>query len=127
MYYMVKNKPDAEKAAALLQKRSGGSIVTERIKEVVGILDSAYGVNRMLSDYGGIVLAFPTRKDFDAGVKKVFSIFHLDGSMMEYREHTGGWAEELYMLSSDNALVFMYPCAAEQSGSPEELRCTYVC
>ena len=88
-------------------------VVCGRIGEITGILNKAYGNNRKPSDNGGYVLFFPTVKDVEASLESVMKYYKIDSDIAEYREvyetEENDWIEELYLLSSEDALVLFYP------------------
>lgn len=116
MYQRIMNRLDAELFAEDLQKGNIDSIVAERIMELAGILDDRYGVCRGSADMGGYLLFFHTSTDYERCLPHILAFYHLDGELFEYSEQinentdTGvEWWEELYLLSSEDALVLVYP------------------
>jgi len=88
-------------------------VISGRIGEITDILNKAYGNNRKPSDNGGYALFFPTVKDVEESLESVMKYYKIDSDIAEYREvyktEENDWIEELYLLSSEDALVLFYP------------------
>lgn len=92
------------------------SAVINRIDKIVGILDMNYGGCRGSSDMGGYILLFTDRQTYEKNIMKIMDFYHLDKELYEYSNKLGSegndmaeWQEELYLLSSDDALVIIHP------------------
>ena len=115
MYLRLRNLVDIEACAALFEQ-SHRMPLYEAIKEDLTLLDDAYGAERRAFDMGGYVLYFPTMHDFSLSEKKLYQAYNLDSEMYESNdiiwkdEETGiAWRRKLFLRSSDDALVLIYP------------------
>lgn len=116
MYLRIKNKMDAEiMREALKAERLDGAVIN-RIDKIVGVLDTNYGGCRGSSDMGGYILLFTDRQTYEKNIMKIMDFYHLDKELYEYSNKLGSegndmaeWQEELYLLSSDDALVIIHP------------------
>lgn len=116
MYHRIMNKLDAELFLEELQEKKVDHIVIERIRELAGMLDDRYGVCRGSADMGGYILFFHDSRDYGKCVPHILQFYHMDRELFEYSEPINGdsvsgveWWEELYLLSSDDALVLIHP------------------
>ena len=116
MYHRIMNKLDAEILKMDLNSGSVDEAVWKRIRDIVAILDNEYGENRNSSDMGGYILFFGDVDAYEQTFPKITAFYHLDKDLNEYSECISNkqescieWWEELYLLSSDDALVFIYP------------------
>lgn len=116
MYQRIMNRLDAELFSGDLQKKNVDSIVIERMRELSGLLDDRYGVCRGSADMGGYILFFHDSRDYEKCVSDILQFYRLDGELFEYSEQINKnpafgmeWWEELYLLSSDDALVLIHP------------------
>lgn len=112
MYQRIKNKSDLEIMKKSLKAEKVEDAVLKRIEELVEVLDREYGCCRGSSDMGGYVLLFTDRETYENHISK---LYHLSETLPEYTERISGtedgrkWQEELYLLSSDDALVLVCP------------------
>lgn len=120
MYYRIKNRLDAKHLLAEIRLTGGNVAVGDRILELAGILDDAYGERRKSSDMGGYILYFPDIKTYEDTVVDLWDYYNIEPREFEYVEEIGEnqnsdiqWAEKLFLLSSDDSLVFIYPCSRE--------------
>lgn len=117
MYYRLKNKLDVDLFVSSVLTDEKYHLVVERLNELVEILDSNYGAERGVNDMGGYILYFPDKSCYDAMISKLENFYHIDSSCYEYRDElsddtnkeTVAFCEDLYLISSDDALVFVYP------------------
>ena len=116
MYQRIMNKLDAELFSEELERKNIDSIVIERMKELAGMLDDRYGVCRGSADMGGYILFFHDGRDYGKCIPHILQFYHMDGELFEYSEQINEntasdveWWEELYLLSSEDALVLIYP------------------
>ncbi len=116
MYQRIMNRLDAELFTEELQKGNIDGIVAERMMELAGMLDDRYGVCRGSSDMGGYILFFHDSRDYGKCYPHIMAFYHLDGELFEYSERINEnteagveWWEELYLLSSEDALVLIHP------------------
>lgn len=116
MYLRIKNKMDAEiMREALKAERLDGAVIN-RIDKIVGVLDTNYGGCRGSYDMGGYILLFTDRQTYEKNIMKIMEFYHLNKELYEYSNKLGSegndmaeWQEELYLLSSDDALVIIHP------------------
>ena len=121
MYQRIKNKLDLEIVKESLKTEKVEDAVLKRIRELVEVLDrdDAYGAGRKAYDMGGYVLLFTERETYECYISKLMECYHLEKNLSEYTERISGtedgraWQEELYLLSSDDALVLVYPAGQE--------------
>lgn len=116
MYQRIKNRLDVE----IIKESSGtekvDNAVLKRVEGLVEVLDREYGCGRGSGDMGGYVLFFTDPQAYGKYIPKVMEFYHLTEDSAEYSEVISGtengrgqWKEELYLLSSDDALVLIYP------------------
>ena len=103
MYQRIKNKLDMEIIKDFLESEQTDQNVLRRMEELTDILDGAYGGSRGAFDMGGYILFFGDIQTYEKHISKIMECYHLDRDL----------AEELYLLSSDDSLVLIYPEAAE--------------
>lgn len=119
MYQRIKNKTDLEIMKKSLKAEKLEDAVLKRIEELVEVLDREYGCRRGSSDMGGYVLLFTDRETYENHISKLLECYHLAETLPEYTERISGtedgrkWQEELYLLSSDDALVLVCPAGQE--------------
>ncbi len=111
MYYRIKDSLDAKILTdEIMAADSGMSAVADRIKEKVSILDNSYGTYRKSVDMGGYVLYFPNQQTYRENISEILKFYHINADDYEYSDEIGnGWHETLYLLSSDDGLVLIYP------------------
>lgn len=116
MYYRIKNKMDADALETLFGNSMNSAIVYDRVKEIIGRLDDTYGTLRSSRDMGGYVLLFLSEEEYELLHTQILSFYRLDVENYEYSEiinermeSSTDWWEELYLLSSDDALVIIHP------------------
>ncbi len=114
MYYRIMNQLDKEIFAENHPKLN--LQVLERLEEITQTLDSSYGSLRSSHSLGGFVLFFNSSHSYNNTFSKIVDYYHLDKDESEYseviaedKEQNQEWWEELYLLSSDDALVFIHP------------------
>lgn len=117
MYHRISNRLDVkllEKTMSLAEIPN----VVGRISEIIATLDENYGINRGNGTMGGYVLFFGTSSEYSNLKNDIFEYYKLDEDLYEYSDviaisgigkNSVEWVEELYLLSSDDALVFVYP------------------
>ena len=120
MYQRIKNKLDMEIIKDFLESEQTNQNVVRRMEELTDILDGAYGGSRGAFDMGGYILFFGDIQTYGNHIAKIMAFYHLDGNLAEYSNTIEGtaesaiqWREELYLLSSDDSLVLIYPKAVE--------------
>lgn len=115
MYQRLMNKLDVD----ILENELQGEIndeVINRIREQIDILDGAYGTLRGTKDMGGYILLFTDKATYENSVDSIMEFYRLEKDLYEYSDcisedfHSGQkWMEELFLLSSDDALVLIHP------------------
>ena len=118
MYHRIKNSLDMEILKDNLETENVDGYVIKRLEELVTILDREYGICRGSSDMGGYILLFTEKQTYEKYFPKIMELHHLDKDLCEYSEQISDtedgrteWCEELYLLSSDDALVLIHPTA----------------
>ena len=108
MYQRIKNKLDMEIIKDFLESEQTNQNVVRRMEELTDI------------DMGGYILFFGDIQTYENHISKIMEFYRLDKDLAEYSntiEGTAGstiqWREELYLLSSDDSLVLIYPENAE--------------
>lgn len=118
MYYRIKNQLDAKILAdEVLETKSLPKKVADRVLELAKILDDAYGVDRYAGAMGGYVIVFPSEGNYERYASKILDFHNMMFNEYEYLDNIGEtvledgkhWKEILYLLSSDDSLVFIYP------------------
>lgn len=120
MYYRIKNSLDAKALAnKLYQEGAEMCLVADRLLEIINVLDGNYGSHRKPFDMGGYVLYFPATDVYQREIGNILDFYHINPDSYEYLETIGGkpvngveWKEELFLLSSDDSLVLVYPMEA---------------
>lgn len=121
MYLRIKNKLDVEIIRDFLESEKVGLAVVSRMDELVSMLDGVYGGCRGSSDMGGYILLFTDAETYRKHISRIIEFYHLEKDLFEYSEQIAGtgkdgsvWKEELYLLSSDDALVLIHPKIQEK-------------
>lgn len=106
MYLRIMNKLDVQ---ILDEQLKIDSDIKNRISELVGIMDENYGANRGKADMGGYVLLFTDEAEYQRYKDLIMSYYNIDAELYEYSDDLGnGWFEDLYLMSSEDALVMVY-------------------
>lgn len=120
MYYRLKNRLDYESLKEDIGEGNSLKIVSDRIEEIIDTLDDNYGAQRNSKAMGGYLLLFQSEENYEELKMLILSFYHLDIEDYEYsetliedKEYNVEWWEELYMLSSDDAIVIMHPKSKE--------------
>lgn len=122
MYQRILNKLDVNMLKEEADKNNVPRSVLERVEELVAILDSEYGTQRTYKDMGGYILFMSDIETYQKAYSQIITHYQISEETFEYSEiikdsynqHTNEeWVEKLYMLSSDDALVFIYPRKAQ--------------
>lgn len=121
MYQRIKNRLDAKFLLADMRAQGKNVFVGDRILELAGVLDDAYGGNRKAHDMGGYILYFPDAQTYEDTVVDIWEFYNIEPTLYEYMEYIGEsesndtqWVEKLFLLSSDDSLVLVYPQKAGQ-------------
>lgn len=116
MYQRIKNRLDAKFLLADMREQGKDVFVGDRILELAGVLDDAYGGNRKAHDMGGYILYFPDAQTYEDTVVDIWEFYNIEPTLYEYMEYIGEsessdiqWVEKLFLLSSDDSLVLVYP------------------
>lgn len=116
MYQRIKNRLDAGFLLEEMRKQGKDAFVGERIAELAGVLDDAYGAVRKAHDMGGYILYFPDAQTYEDTIVDIWEFYHIEPTLYEYMECIGKstsgnieWIEKLFLLSSDDSLVLIYP------------------
>lgn len=116
MYQRIKNRLDAKFLLADMRAQGKNVFVGDRILELAGVLDDAYGRNRKAHDMGGYILYFPDAQTYEDTVVDIWEFYNIEPTLYEYMEYIGEsessdiqWVEKLFLLSSDDSLVLVYP------------------
>ena len=120
MYQRIKNRRDAKVLLNEMITQEKNMEVGERILELVGVLDDAYGTGRTSKDMGGYILYFPDIESYENSIEDIEEFYNIEPEMYEYMERVGEnksesiqWIEKLFLLSSDDSLVLIYPQEVE--------------
>lgn len=124
MYYRIMNRLDADALSTKICKDNvEEKIVADRINELIEILDDAYGEHRNSYAMGGFIFYFPDEDTYEREYANILEFYHLNASDYEYSDLIGNaaiqekeWREELFMLSSDDSLVFIHPKEVIKNG-----------
>lgn len=121
MYQRIKNRLDAKFLLAEMRAQGKNVFVGDRILELAGVLDDAYGARRGAHDMGGNILYFPDAQTYEDTVVDIWEFYNIEPTLYEYMEYIGEsessdiqWVEKLFLLSSDDSLVLIYPQKAGQ-------------
>lgn len=116
MYQRIKNRLDAKFLLEEMRSQEKNVFVGDRILELAGILDDAYGAQRKVYDMGGYILYFPDTQTYEDTIVDIWEFYNIEPTMYEYMEYVGEsefsnikWIEKLFLLSSDDCLVLIYP------------------
>lgn len=114
MYFRLKNKMDVELLVNSMLTDPKYQLLKNRLYEISDILDFNYGEYRGETDMGGYILYFPDKASYKAMIPKLEEFYHIDKDCYEYEDTYSepdnyAFCEDLYLLSSDDALVFVYP------------------
>ena len=113
MYQRIMNKLDIDILAEELRDSVDDAVIN-RMKEQIAILDEAYGMHRGANNMGGYVLFFRDKESYTKSYDKIMNFYNLNKELFEYSDCIGEegknqYMEELYLLSSDDALVLIHP------------------
>ena len=120
MYYRLMNRLDYESLQEDMREDNPLKKVSDRIEEIIDTLDDNYGAQRNSKAMGGYLLLFQSEENYEELKMQILSFYQLDIKDYEYsetliedQEYNVEWREELYMLSSDDAIVIMHPRSKE--------------
>ena len=113
MYYRIKNRFEVDILRIELQSTNVPSIVVDRMCEIMDILDYNYGQSRHPNSYGGYLFFFPTAMEYKNLASVILQNYMIDPELYEFDEALSesqdmNWRERLYLLSSEDSIVFMY-------------------
>ncbi len=117
MYQRIMNNLDLSLLKKeLLDKNDDKRFITDRMEELISVLCESYGVDRTSFAMGGYVLYFNTVQEYLDTKKEILDFYKLEDDDHEYEDVIGidennktKWKERLYLLSSDDSLVFIFP------------------
>ncbi len=115
MYLRIKNRLDAAALhRELVKDENIPNTVADRVLEVIQQLDDHYGEQRGCHAYGGYLLYFHNQQSYQENISDILSFYHIERDIFEYsdiiiRSEGMEWYETLYLLSSDDSLVLVYP------------------
>ena len=115
MYYRIKNRLDAEcMSRFLIEQSKNNQVLADRIVCIAKMLDDAYGETREAHAMGGYILLFPNEEAYADVIHNVMDFYGLNADLYEYADVIDNrdgqeWQEKLFLLSSDDALVLIYP------------------
>ena len=119
MYYRLKNRLDYESLLEDIKENDSIQAVSDRVREIIETLDDNYGAHRNSKSMGGYLLLFQSEDNYEELKTPILSFYRLDDTDYEYSEVAVTdsdieWWEELFMLSSDDAIVIMHPRKKEE-------------
>ena len=121
MYYRLKNRLDYESLVEDIKEDNPLQVVSDRVGEIIETLDDNYGAHRSSKSYGGYLLLFQSEENYEELKLDILSFYKFEDTDCEYsemfvedKESETEWWEELYMLSSDDAIVIMHPRKKEE-------------
>lgn len=117
MYFRLKNSLDADCFIHTFWNDEAHKMLADRLHEIVEMLDEAYGGYRSSVAMGGYVLVFMDAESYKNEIGKIEDYYHINPTHYEYRDVIGEqvqpdgklYKEDLYLLSSDDSLVCIYP------------------
>ena len=119
MHLRLMNKLDLDGIGGnigdILQPPEAMASVWGRVRNAVEILDTAYGEQRSGTDMGGFVFVATSEQD----KKEVLDFYSLEEKLAEYSDtiiQIGSviWYEELYLRSSEDAVIIIYPAVKQE-------------
>lgn len=118
MYLRIMNQLDVSCMGETIKKEIENPHVSEtvfeRVSHAVTVLDDAYGKGRKAFDMGGFVFLLTDTHDSKRMKSQILDCYALSEENNEYTEEickgTGQevWQEEMYLRSSDDAVVIIY-------------------
>ena len=114
MFLRLKNVLDYEIAKADIDSMIDNESVSFRIKEILSVLDEAYGANRLSKEMGGYVFLFSDEDTYNANIDKALEGNGFGTDIYEYSDVIGSnqdriWKEELYLVSSEDSITVIHP------------------
>lgn len=119
-YFRIMNQLDGkmlcEDVLNNIKNESVRNKLTERIFEITNTLDDNYGDDRNSDSMGGYILFFEETESYEKWIDNIFELYHISSNLAEYHdtivtteENETVWNEILFMLSSDDGLIIIYP------------------
>lgn len=119
-YFRIMNQLDGkmlcEDVLNNIKNESVRNKLTERIFEITNTLDDNYGDDRNSYSMGGYILFFEETESYEKWIDNIFELYHISSDLAEYHdtivtteENETVWNEILFMLSSDDGLIIIYP------------------
>lgn len=114
MFVRLKNVLDYDVMKNDLSKDINCTKVMDRLREALQVLDDSYGADRSSRDMGGYVFLFTDNDTYERNIKSMLENHHTTIDMYEYsdticNEAGQKWQEELYLISSDDAILVIHP------------------
>ncbi len=110
MYQRIKNQFEVQLLAKAMKNVLPAAVI-DKLDEAASILDTSYGAERNSKDMGGYILLFQTASEFATILPILSQEYHFDTDLYEYDDPIEGtcWNSRLYLISSDDALMMVYP------------------
>jgi hypothetical protein len=119
--YFLENLQNFEQWFGGQEQTSEKNIVFHRIKEILEMLEEAYGTENRQYE-GGKIVFFTDEKAYQQEIDSLLHRQHINPEWNEYSEIIGEqafdgveWWEEMYLVSSENALVIIHPKSVQPS------------
>ena len=97
--------------------------LVERLTDYVVILDAEYSADRESFAQGGYVFFISNCEEAETAREEIIRCYNLDGQLefgnvfLKCEDTKEIWKEELYLRSSDDAVVIIYPLKREEGES----------
>lgn len=119
-YFRIMNGLDADMLSVEIKNIDVGKskkavdILSGRIFELAELLDMNYGAKRGMCSMGGYILYFPDTDSYEKWIEKINTFYGINPESEEYEDiictmENVVWKEKLFLLSSDDAIVIVYP------------------
>ncbi len=128
MYLRIMNRLDVSCMGETIKREIKNPHVSEavfeRVSHSIAVLDDAYGKERKAFDMGGFVFLLTDTHDSEYMRSQILDCYALSEENSEYTEEIckgAGqevWQEEMYLRSSDDAVVIIY--VKETEGNSNE-------
>lgn len=114
MHLRLMNKLDVEGSLGVIKNfisdQASEEQILGRIWTAIEILDNSYGSQRTSKDMGGFVFFTSGEKEKN----RILDFYRLEEKSAEYSDiicqtSSGTWYEDLYLRSSDDAVIIVYP------------------
>ena len=124
MYIRIMNQLDLECIEEMLKQsiseEKSRKAVKARLEKIIKTLDEFYFTDRNSFSYGGFVFLITDRMEAELARKKIIQCYQLEDKQ-EYCEciwnnEDNIWMEELYIRSSEDSIVILYPEKTKKEG-----------